>query len=276
MAPPAALTASATRDPAGSCRTPGCRTRPTTCTTTTPTDGDAPGDAAGAAPADGVPEVPLTPTGTAPADTALGPARDPPPGAMTVPLSADRAQATRSPKTAAASATTMTTPTSAARPGCQRAPTNAAGSRTHPRGCGTRACRAPPGSSAGPRTAAALAPEPAPTPSTADLAATVEPAVTHWSDRSPDDPASVRVPRPSAPRRRVDGLEVELGRHVRPRARPQPGQRSRRERFRRVTSRHPPTLGNARARLSAAPESVDDPAGGPTCGRRATAWRLTG
>ena len=47
---------------------------------------------------DGAPTEPLTPTGTAPADTALGPARDPPPGAMTVPLPAERAQATRSPK----------------------------------------------------------------------------------------------------------------------------------------------------------------------------------
>ena len=90
--------ASATRDPAASRRTPGRRTCPTTCTTTAapgvPVTVGAPPRVTMPAPDVSSPRVPtmplavasaVTPTGAAPAVTPVGPAREPPPGATTLP-----------------------------------------------------------------------------------------------------------------------------------------------------------------------------------------------
>ncbi len=144
LAPPAASTACATRDPSGSSCTPGRFTCPTTWTTTTPDAvavadapaagtgppgpaGDGDGDDVGPKPC---PADSPTPTGAPAALRPVGPARDPPPGAMTVPWESALAHRTRSPNTATVSRPTTTTPRTAARRGSQRAPTNAAGSRT--------------------------------------------------------------------------------------------------------------------------------------------------
>ena len=131
-APPAASTASATREPAGRRCSPGFLTFPTTWTTTPAAQtfvGAVGVEALGLA--DGKPLADPAPTGAAPADSPVGPAREPPPGARTVPSPA--AQATRNPKSATATATTTASPMTASRPGSHRAPTNASGRRNQPR-----------------------------------------------------------------------------------------------------------------------------------------------
>ncbi len=213
------------------------RTWPTTCTTTpdavgTPVvDGGVPpppGVGAGVATADALDGGPA-PTGTAPAVTPVGPARDPPPGAMTVPSPADRAHATRSPNTAVARTATTTTPTSAALAGCHRAPTNAAGRRTQ--AARMRHPRVPP--------------------------TTVPGVVEVGTGALPFPPTRLLGLGVGAPSRTV---EVEGRGHVGPRARPQPGQGPRRERLGGGSSRHGTTLGTPVGPFTTSRGSVDGPA----------------
>ncbi len=95
----------------------------------------APGDGRTPAPAVPAPAAAegTAPTGAEPAEMPVGPARDPPPGARTVP--SPEAQATRSPNSATATATASPSPMTARRPGSHRAATRDAGSRNHVLGC---------------------------------------------------------------------------------------------------------------------------------------------
>ena len=154
VGPPAASTASCTREPTGRRCTPGRRTSPTTCTTTTPEGRPGRRRPAEARrppprrlrqhlPAPGGPASSAPRRGPLLHSRPVGPAREPPPGARTVPSPADRAHGRRSPNTATARSTR--------RP--RRAPPRARGASARRRarsaavptpGHGaTRACRPP-------------------------------------------------------------------------------------------------------------------------------------